>query len=156
MSVKSSTFFTRVEELEEKVGDGNLTGKVEVNQHYALDQHENYSYEHPRGGGPKYLAGPLMASYHKYIQWLRFALLRESLVEAMALSMEDLSEQLDPAAPIDESPNPIRLRRSGHPTVTDNGEIVYDRPSQDPREPFLDPDDEERALIAESGATPTF
>jgi hypothetical protein len=152
----ASSFLAGIERLEEKVGQGLLTGKLKVNQHYALDQHENFSYEHPRGGGPKYLAGPLMAMYPLYLAWLQVALLEYGLANQMALNMEDLSDKLDPAAPIDESPNPIRLRRSGHPIVIDNGEIVYDRAPLDPREPFIDPDDEDRAVAAESNATPTF
>lgn len=152
----ANSFLAGCERLEEKVGNGNLTGSVTVNQHYALEQHEHLGYEHPRGGGPKYLATPLMEYSYQYLEWLRIALLQQGIANQMAINMEHLSAQLDPAAPIDESPNPIQLRRSGHPVVLDSGEVVYDRAPLDPREPFLDPEDEERALAAESGASPTF
>ena len=48
--------------------------------------------------------------------------------------MEHLASKLDPAAPIDEDPNPIRLRRSGNPIVIDNGSEVYNRAPIDPPE----------------------
>jgi len=129
-------FSARMIELQEKVGDGPLRGEVEVNQHYALEQHENMEYPHPRGGGPKYLIGPLMENVDGYMAMLAEAVLDgDELVSAMALAMEHLSAELDPAAPIDAEPNPIRLRRSGNPKVFDNGAEVYNRPSFDPREP---------------------
>ncbi|PLS86468.1 MAG: hypothetical protein CYG60_07090 [Actinobacteria bacterium] len=130
------SFFAGVEALEENVGEGLLEGKVVVDQHYALDQHENFNYEHPRGGGPKYLINPLLEHVPAYVENLGEAVLGGNLVQAMAANMEDLSSHLDPAAPIDEDPNPIRLRRSGNPIVIDNGTEAYNRPPVDPREPF--------------------
>lgn len=136
------SFFGGVERLEENVGDGKLAGKVVVNQHYALDQHENFNYEHPRGGGPKYLINPLLEHVQAYVINLGEAVMGGNLSRAMAENMEDLQTYLDPAAPIDEDPNDIRLRRSGNPIVIDDGEEVYNRPPIDPREPFEgDPDE---------------
>lgn len=122
---------------------GDLVGELVVDQHYALDQHENLSYEHPRGGGPHYLRNPLLMHYAVYLQWLQAGLEADSMAEAMASAMEHLSTLLDPAAPIDADPNPIRLRRSGQPFVHDNGALVYHRPPQDPREP-MKPRDEDK------------
>lgn len=150
------TFFERVEELRERVGDGTLTGEVEVNQHYALEQHENLEYEHPRGGHAKYLSGELLKYYEFYLMALSASVLRGSLVTAMIGNMEHLSSLLDPAAPIDEDPNPIRLRRSGNPKVFDGKEEVYNRPPVDPREPYLSPDDELRAILSEQKYDPSF
>lgn len=121
------SFFAGVEALKEDVGDGTLGGKVVVDQHYALEQHENMQYTHPRGGGPKYLSGPLQASAAGYLENLGDAVLGGNLVLAMAENMEDLSFQLDPEAPIDEDPNYFRLRLSGNPIVTDEGVEVYNR-----------------------------
>lgn len=128
-------FFVRVDELQERVGRGTLEGKVVVDQHYAIHQHEATHYEHPRGGGPFYLRNPLFENSPIYIQVLARAVLGGILAEAMAANMENLSSKLDPAAPIDEDPNPIRLRRSGNPIVIDNGQEVYNRPPIDPPEP---------------------
>lgn len=152
----ASTFVEGFAALREKVGEGTLKGSMEINQHYALEQHENLEYEHPRGGTAKYLSGPFMESYKRYMIWIAISVLKGELISAMAESMEDLSSQMDPRAPIDEDPNFIRLRRSGHPVVTDNGIVKYDRPPVDPREPMMAPDDEERALEAEINALPSF
>lgn len=129
-------FSERMRELQERIGEGILRGEVEVNQHYALEQHENMNYEHPRGGGPKYLSEPLMNKAEAYLGELADNVLEGNLASAMALNMEHLSAELDPAAPIDEDPNPIRLRRSGNPKVFDDGQEVYNRPPLDPREPM--------------------
>lgn len=138
----SNDFFERIDALKADVGIGDLVGEVEVNQHYALDQHENFNYEHPRGGGPKYLINPLLEHHLVYLDLLGEAVLGGSLIAAMAESMEHLTTMLDPAAPVDEEPNPIRLRRSGNPKVTDNSVEVYNRPPIDSREPFIGDDDE--------------
>lgn len=129
-------FSARMTELIERVGDGILRGEVEVNQHYALDQHENFSYNHPRGGGPKYLSEPLQQNGVAYVGELADNLLEGDMKVAMAANMEHLQAELDPRAPIDKDPNPIRLRRSGNPKVFDNGAEVYNRPPLDPREPI--------------------
>lgn len=127
-------FSERMLALEEKVGYGILDGLVEVNQPYALIQHEVTWFEHPRGGGPFYLRDPLLAHAVPYVWNLAENVLDGDLPTAMALNMEDLAAQLDPAAPIDEDPNPIRLRRSGNPRVYDDGAEVYNRPALDPPE----------------------
>lgn len=41
---------------------------------YALEQHENMSYNHPRGGGPKYLERPLAAHTQELIDNIGIAL----------------------------------------------------------------------------------
>jgi|SRR5215213_1898634 len=131
----AGTFVAGCEAMKERVGDGELTGKVEVNQHYAFEQHENFGYAHPRGGGPHYLLNPLMQSAEGYLMTLGAAVLGGDLTAAMIANMEDLSSQLDPAAPIDADPNFYRLRRSGNPKVFDQGAEVYNRPPIDPRMP---------------------
>ena len=130
------SFFEGIEALKERVGQGDLVGKVEVDQHYAQHQHETFGYLHIRGGGPHYLRNPLLDNAARYVSDLADNVLEGDLAESMAESMEDLQDHLDPAAPIDAEPNPIKLRQSGHPTVTDDGTIVYDRPQLHPREPF--------------------
>lgn len=129
-------FFQRVEDLKADVGSGTLAGEVEVNQSYAQFQHETMNLNHPRGGGPKFLIGPLIANHEAYLQDIARSSFAEgrSITDAMIDSMEDLAGALDPAAPIDEDPNPIRLRQSGNPKVTDDGIEVYNRPPVSPRE----------------------
>lgn len=129
------SFFEKIEALEEDVGSGDLIGKLVVNQHYAEYQHETQGLNHPRGGGPFFLLKPFMEAGPGYVENLSDSVLNGFLIEAMAENMEDLSPKLDPAAPIDRDPNPIRLRRSGNPIVIDNGKEVYNRPPIDPPEP---------------------
>lgn len=128
-------FGARIEVLKELVGEGDLTGKVVVNQHYAQYQHETFGLNHPRGGGPHFLSNPLYQGGAGYIQNLADNVLDGGLIMAQSENMEDLSSKLDPAAPIDADPNPIRLRRSGNPIVLDNGAEVYNRAPIDPPEP---------------------
>ena len=45
---------------------GKVTGEVGFNTEYALDQHENHMYEHPRGGKDKYLEDPLVENEDIY------------------------------------------------------------------------------------------
>lgn len=150
------SFFDGCDKVRELIGEGSLIGAVEVNQHYALEQHEHLGYEHPRGGKAKYLSDPLLQNTPEYVAKIVASLWTGQSEKVMAECMEDLSSRLDPEAPIDEDPNPIRLRRSGHPTVTSNGEVVYDRPPIDPREPMMAPDDLLRAQEWESKAIPSF
>lgn len=129
------TFGERMEFLKEEVGERDLSGKLRVDQHYAQYQHETFGLNHPRGGGPKFLTNPFMENVTGYVENLADSILDGRGVLAMAENMEDLSPRLDPAAPIDEDPNPIRLRRSGNPIVIDDGQEAYNRAPQDPREP---------------------
>ncbi len=129
------TFFERVEALKARIGDGDLVGRLVVDQPYALYQHETFGLNHPRGGGPKFLSGPFERSAPAYMEELADSVLNGSLIQTMAQNLEDLSFQLDPAAPIDADPNFYRLRLSGNPIVTDDGTEVYNRPPFTPRQP---------------------
>lgn len=118
-------FFERIEELIENVGDGTLRGSVEVDQVYAHVQHEDLSYEHPRGGGPKYLEQPLHTNHRDYLQRVADATLDpEGPASGMAEAMESLSSEVAVHAPVEFGD----LRESGHPKVTSQGEVVFDRP----------------------------
>lgn len=112
-----------VRRLRDQVGAGKLTGKLRVDQIYAKYQHERLDLKHPRGGGPKYLEGPLFARYQDYLQHLADAVLSGDLEDAMAKCMEALDSAMGAAAPIDHN----NLRRSGNPRVYSNGRKVYDR-----------------------------
>lgn len=79
---------------------------------------------HPRGGGPKYLARPLMDHFRDYIDDYAKTVLSDGGQPAMKRSMEHLSDQVEVTAPREWGD----LRRSGHPQVTLGGRTVYDRP----------------------------
>ena len=153
----ASTFEAGFANLQRNTGTTELKGHLVVDQHYALDQHERMDYEHPRGGGPKYLSNPFLAAAPAAIEAIKNTILQDGGEKAMITFLEEVSTRLDPAAPIDEDPNNIRLRRSGQPIVESDGDTVYHRPPDDPREPYLDPGDEAEAIEAVSkGYLPSF
>lgn len=121
----SGSFAERLDALAELVGDGDLIGQVSVNQVYAAVQHNSLDYVHPRGGQALYLSQPLLDHKDRYLEDIARTLLQDGPVPAMVRSMEDLAEEGGVAthAPVLYSD----LRDSGHPSVTSNGEQVYDR-----------------------------
>lgn len=118
-------FFERTDFLAEMIGHGDLTGMVEVSQLYAALQHNELSWNHPRGGKALYLTEPLMDNYSRYFEDIARRLLDEGPEPAMRDAVEDLAEDGGVAthAPVLYS----NLRASGHPSVTSDGETVYDR-----------------------------
>jgi hypothetical protein len=120
----ASTFAERIEALRTLTGRGQrLTGTCTVSQVYAHRQHEDLSYHHPRGGGPKYLEKPLMDGFRDYLSDYARTVLHDGGQPAMRRSMEHLSDQVELTAPREWGD----LRRSGHPQVTLGERTVYDR-----------------------------
>jgi hypothetical protein len=117
------------DKVRHKVGWGPLVGKVEVDQVYARYQHERLDLKHPRGGYPKYLWLALSVRKDQYLQTLATSVLEQGPARGMRGVVEQIDRALHQFAPVDES----NLRNSGHPTVTDNGELVYDRAPRQPR-----------------------
>jgi hypothetical protein len=142
-------FFERTSELADMVGHGELTGMVEVSQLYAFAQHEHLEYRHPRGGQALYLQEPLMANYSRYLEGIAARLLDEGPEPAMVDSMENLAEEGGVAtkAPVLWS----NLRASGHPSVTSDGETVYDR---EPRQHRLS-EEELKAIYRQHNPVPS-
>lgn len=135
------SFHEGVKQLEGMTGDGELMGRVTVDQVYAHVQHEDLSprqdgsvvpmkLKHPRGGGAKYLEGPLHDHAESYVKNLADHVLDGLLDDAMAGNMEHLSDQVEQRAPVDQNV----LRRSGHPQVFSRNMVVYDRAPKAPRE----------------------
>lgn len=120
------TFRARVDELIEQVGTGHLVGKLEVDQIYAHYQHEDLTLKHPRGGSARYLSMPLFEHMDKYVSWLAESVLKpDGPKKGMEYAVESLSTQVETHAPVEYA----HLRHSGHPSITDKGEVVYNRPS---------------------------
>jgi len=113
-----------VRRVQEKIGEGVLQGKVEVDQVYAQNQHESTWFRHPHGGQAKYLETPLYGNAPKYLQHLADGALKEGLVNAMKDNVEDLAtNELGTYAPVEHG----YLRDSGRAIVTDNGAEVYNK-----------------------------
>jgi hypothetical protein len=124
--VTVGTFVGRIQVLRDNVGSGKLTGHLEVNQRYAADQHWHDEYIHPDGGKAFYLRDPLFAQEVENMERLARGVLEEEgkgLADAMMDCMEHLSRGVEIEAPLEF----FDLARSGHPSVTHNGEIIKDR-----------------------------
>ena len=123
----ASTFFERIDELADRVGDGHLVGKVEVDQVYARYQHEGADLKHPRGGKWHYLTDPLLSGATATMETVARATLEpDGPKTGMEHVVNGLVRDVHEQAPVEFND----LRRSGHATVIDNGEIVYDRPPE--------------------------
>lgn len=124
-------FFARMDELAEMVGHGDLTGTVSVDQVYARFQHEGLDLYHPRGGQALYLQQPLMSHKDRYLQSVADGVLDDGGRDAMIRAVEDLAEDGGVAthAPVELGD----LRASGHPSVSSDGAVVYDRPPRQHR-----------------------
>ena len=143
------TFGARMQALREEVGDGLLEGTVEVNQVYAWNQEHGYWLNymgrygfktlHPRHGGEThFLHNSLENGRGEYLQRLADRAFEPlGLVNAMVENMEWLSAAVAVNAPVETG----ALRGSGHPSVVDNGAVVYDRaPSVERKMPKPDAD----------------
>jgi hypothetical protein len=127
----AGTFGDRIDELKAMVGTGDLTGTCVVDQLYAQVQHEELTFNHPRGGQALYLQAPLLENYPHYLQTYADRLLEDGGEQAIVDAMEDLAEDGGVAtrAPVLYS----NLRASGHPMVDSDGVTVYDRPPRQHR-----------------------
>lgn len=123
----SGTFFERIDRLIAEAGEGDLVGRVVVDQVYAQNQHESSWFKHPRGGQDHYLRDPLFDKVDQYMQHLADHLVTPNgseIKEAMSHVVEDLSDQVEIRAPREFGD----LESSGHPIVYDQGAVIYDRP----------------------------
>lgn len=135
----AGSFFERLDELAEMVGQGKLGGKVTFDQVYAFAQEEStwltgplaghVITEHPHGGGPKYLEGALLEGVENFYGHIAEKVLDEGSVAPMVDDAEKLADDSAARAPIEFGD----LRESAHPVVTDDGATVYDRPPIVPR-----------------------
>lgn len=123
-------FAERIRELQERVGDGTLRGKVEVDQVYARYQHEGLDFKHPRGGQAKYLEQPWLSEAENRVRTVAKTVLEPGgPQDGMRDVVEGGAEDVKTHAPVEFDD----LRRSGHPSVEDDGVVVYDRPPEVPR-----------------------
>jgi hypothetical protein len=122
-----SSFFDRIDELSDQVGHGHLVAKVEVDQVYAHYQEVGEELRHPRGGRAYALRDALYERNDEHM-----AALAERAITPdgsdLARGMEHVAEAVGDGyhefAPVEIGV----LRASDHPTVTDDGAVVYDRP----------------------------
>jgi hypothetical protein len=115
-----------MDELQQLVGSGDLEGSVVVDQIYAKYQHEGLDLKHPRGGQAKYLSQPLLDNRNGYLERISVTVLEDGGKRGLSDSMEDLATTggVESHAPVLWGD----LRRSGHPSATEDGHPYFDRP----------------------------
>lgn len=122
----ASSFFDRIDQLKEAVGEGPLTGKVEVDQVYAHYQ-EDGPWEHPRGGEQYALRNSLLEGSDDRMQHLADHLLTEDGSDIRG-GMIDVTEEVADRYAVKAPREFGDLEDSAHPTVDDDGANIYDRP----------------------------
>lgn len=133
----ASSFFERIDHLSSEVGHGLLKGTVSVNQVYSAPQERGFwetgpnagvvIRNHPGGGGIEFLRNSLYEPIDAHMGKLAEHAITEEgseIRKGMEDVVEDISRGVFERAPIEFGD----LKASGHPTVTDEGEVVYDRP----------------------------
>lgn len=104
---------------------GIVSAACEVDQVYAGYQ-EFLELNHPHGGQDHYLRDSLLVPLDQHMETLARTLITEEGCE-LDRGAEEVAEALSDGvlerAPIEWND----LKRSGHPTVTHDGETVYDR-----------------------------
>lgn len=132
MARGSSEFDRRTNRLEREVGWGKIKASCLVNQPYAQNQHQTDHFKHPHGGRSHYLGGPLLEHSFELLEGLARSVIRPhgtDLHGEMVDIAETMSRYVFENAPRETG----RLAMSGHPKVTDNGRVLYDRPPLSPR-----------------------
>lgn len=134
--VDQGSFFDRIDELAEMVGDHKLVGDVHVDQVYAFNQHEGFWVTGPNAGRTldnhghlHYLSGPLFEHADQYFQEIADRLLDEGPVEPMIDDVKNLITNVLINAPVEFD----NLRRSAAGTVTDNGDVAWHQDAEVPR-----------------------
>jgi hypothetical protein len=123
----SGTFTDRMRALEDQVGPGRLTGSVVVDQVYAKYQELREDLRHPGGGQAHYLQGSLYDDLDAHMQRLTSSLVTED-GSAVRKGMENVAEAVAHGV-YERAPFEFGdLKASPHPTVTDDGATIYDRP----------------------------
>lgn len=126
-----SEFEANIQRLIDETPD-RIKGTVEVDQVYAHYQHAHPEFHHPDGGQAFYLQEPLYAKASKYLQNIASKAITShgvNLRDPMVENMEDLSLEVYTRAPLEFGD----LKGSGHPMVSEDGAVVYDRPPMVPR-----------------------
>lgn len=123
----ASTAFDGLDQFLDELGEGDLVGRVVVDQVYAKYQHERADLKHPDGGEPFYLRNGLFEPVERWVAELGDHLVTPEgprLRDGMQHVAEGISDEVYKRAPFEFGD----LRGSGHPTVEDDGAVVYDRP----------------------------
>ncbi len=128
-------FVQRVTELQEIVGHNQLVGTLERDQVYAHYQHAGINrftggpLVYHGGGQSHYQESALYDGASEYLQAIADTILEGGGTSAMKQAMEAFDGKASERCPKETG----ILSNSGHPTVTDNGALTYNRPPRVPR-----------------------
>lgn len=115
-------FVQRIGELQDQVGGGTLTAHLLRDQVYAHYQEARLDLRHPRGGQAMYQETSLYDYRSEYLQAVA-----DKVLENIVSGMVDAVEAFDGHAAQRCPKELTMLSRSGHPSVTSAGSVVYDR-----------------------------
>lgn len=141
--MSEKTFREGVDELKKMVGSGRLEGKIAVNQVYAAYQDgiigvndhfgpkgkASVAFNHPRGGQPYYLSGPVKYRRDEVIQRWANHVLRGDLVAETIDILYTFKDDVSLNAPREFD----ILRNSTSLKLTDDGAPAFDLPALIPR-----------------------
>lgn len=123
----AGSFGDRMRALIEQVGPGEVVATNTVDQVYAKYQELRDDLHHPEGGQAHALQGAVYQQVHPIMQTWAHGLLTErgcELDDAGREVSELIARRYYETAPFEFGD----LRGSTHPVVTNNGEVVYERP----------------------------
>lgn len=128
----SGDFSERLDELEFAIGHGDLEMSNEVDQVYAAYIEFGDGFKHPRGGQAHYARDGLYDHIGTYMEDLAARAITETGSDLSGAAIDVANKIRENTA--EHTPREFdNLMRSGHSKVTDDGEVIYDRPPDVPR-----------------------
>jgi hypothetical protein len=125
----ADSFAERIDNLIRSVGTGDLVGSVVVDQVYAHYQEVGLQLKHPRGGNAGALGTAVDDNGPRVFEEMAAGLLEDGPTGPMRDGVERIADVYAANAPREFA----NLSLSAHPSVTDNGTVIYDRPPSQPR-----------------------
>lgn len=125
----SSTFFARMAELKEKVGQGKISSEIKVNQVYARRQHQGIHLNHPAGGQALFLRTALMSTHQSHYRQVAAELFDGNLRALFIRYAERVARESRGRTPVELG----NLKNSDSTKVRERGRVIYRRPAERPR-----------------------
>lgn len=120
-------FFERMEHLIGTVGIGSLSSECEADQIYARYQELGADFRHPGGGQAFAMRDSVFGNETQIMETFAETLLTEDgsdIKRGAERNAEKIAASYFEKAPIEFGD----LKGSAHPTVVDDGAVIYDRP----------------------------
>lgn len=121
------TFNERIEELQERVGRGNLIMRAVVHQAYAAAEHNREYYQHLHGGEAEFLKIPFEAHHGEMIEKLADGILGDPVAAAIE-AVQKFDQWVTENAPVRTG----TLKNSTNLYVENDGLRVYEQVQRAP------------------------